>query len=157
MSDCCNSINPNSENAQNCPSCGVVGKKIKLITLKSMLKPTSLEMLNVEVDYYFCSTDHCKVVYYHSKQNQFTTFDIKVPVFQKDSSLATPVCYCFAWTKGKILETIPNDEALHPIEHIRENIKANRCGCEVNNPQGSCCLANVTKFITQFEGKYELL
>ncbi len=26
-------------------------------------------------------------------------------------------------------------------------IKANRCGCEVNNPQGSCCLGNVMTFV----------
>lgn len=29
------------------------------------------------------------------------------------------------------------------------HIKADRCGCEVNNPQGSCCLGNVSAFIKQ--------
>jgi len=60
-----------------------------------------------------------------------------------------PVCYCFDWTKEKLEQAIKNDLASQPVEQIRQNIKANRCGCEVNNPQGSCCLANVTTFINQ--------
>lgn len=35
----------------------------------------------------------------------------------------------------------------NPVELIRENIRENRCGCEVNNPQGSCCLGNVITYI----------
>ncbi len=152
MSDCCSTNDIVPEKTQTCPSCSVIGKKIKIITLKSMLKPSSLERLNVELDHYFCTTTDCEIVYYNSFQIQYTTSEIKVPVFQKETTLATPVCYCFDWTREKIHHTIANSQTPHPIEHIRENIKTNRCGCEVNNPQGSCCLANVTKFITQVGG-----
>ncbi|WP_019011639.1 hypothetical protein [Deinococcus aquatilis] len=37
-------------------------------------------------------------------------------------------------------------------EVIRGHIRANRCGCEVNNPQGSCCLGNVTRLIDAESG-----
>ncbi|QKE75497.1 copper chaperone Copz family protein [Arthrobacter citreus] len=152
MSDCCITNNTVSEKIQTCSACGVAGKKIKTITLKSLLKPSSLELLNADLDHYFCPTAYCEIVYYDSEQKSYATSEIKVPVFQKESSSEAPVCYCFDWTKEKIQQFVENKETQNPIEHIRENIKANRCGCEVNNPQGSCCLANVTKFITQIGG-----
>lgn len=152
MSDCCKVNDSLPKEAHSCSFCGVVGKRIKTITLKSMLKPSSLELLNAELDHFFCSTADCDVVYYDSEKNSYTTSEIKVPVFQKEISLEAPVCYCFDWTKEKIQRSVTKEDTQNPIEHIRENIKANRCGCEVNNPQGSCCLANVTKFITQIGG-----
>ncbi|MFF2450769.1 (2Fe-2S)-binding protein [Neobacillus sp. NPDC058068] len=152
MSDCCKTNDSLSEKLQSCSSCGVVGKKVKTITLKTMLKPSSLELLNAELDHYFCATANCEIVYYNSEIKSYSISEIKVPVFQKESLLDTPVCYCFNWTKERIQTSIENGLTPHPVEHIRENIKANRCGCEVNNPQGSCCLANVTKFSSQFGG-----
>ncbi len=29
----------------------------------------------------------------------FAAGDLKVPVFQKDSDMDVPVCYCFDWTR----------------------------------------------------------
>lgn len=149
MSDCCKNNDSLSKKAHSCPSCGLVGKKINTITLKSMLRPSSLELLNADLNHYFCPTTNCEIVYYNSEHQSFTSFELKVSVFQKNTSLETPVCYCFDWTREKLQQFDRKEDTQNPIEHIRENIKANRCGCEVNNPQGSCCLANVTKFITQ--------
>ncbi|MBP0726015.1 (2Fe-2S)-binding protein [Bacillus sp. RG28] len=151
MSDCCKSNDLSSETSklEVCPSCNVDGKKVKIITLKSLLKPMALNSLNANLDHYFCSTSNCEVVYFDSEKKSYFKSDIKVQVFQKDSSLDVPVCYCFDWTKGKLQQSVQNELASQPVEQIRKNIKANRCGCEVNNPQGSCCLANVTTFIDQ--------
>lgn len=150
MSDCCNKTKEiKSENVVNCPSCKNKAKNIKLITLKSMLKPSVLETLNAKENHYFCPTKDCDVVYFDTNNNMYLVSDIKVAVYQKDDSPLTPICYCFDWTKEKIKEYVEKGITHNPVEHIRENIKENRCGCEVNNPQGSCCLSNVTKFINQ--------
>jgi hypothetical protein len=151
MSDCCktNDSISNANGTESCPSCGVVSKKVKNITLKSMLKPASLESLDADLEHYFCTTTDCEVVYFDSEQKSYAKSDIKVSVYQKDSSLEVSVCYCFDWTKEKIKQSVEKGLIPNPIEHIRGNIKANRCGCEVNNPQCSCCLGNVTKFINQ--------
>ncbi|GAA0391237.1 hypothetical protein GCM10008933_22710 [Paenibacillus motobuensis] len=69
----------------------------------------------------------------------------KVSVFQKDDSLDVPVCYCFGWTRERLIQAVREHQL--PTDHIQEQIQANRCGCEVNNPQGACCLGNVTAFI----------
>ncbi|OLN33052.1 hypothetical protein DSOL_1163 [Desulfosporosinus metallidurans] len=29
------------------------------------------------------------------------------------------------------------------LEEITAHTKAGRCGCEVNNPEGSCCIGNL--------------
>jgi len=151
MSDCCksNELSSGTSKIVTCPSCNEAGNKVKIITLKSLLKPIALNSLNANLDHYFCSTSDCEVVYFDSDQKSYVKTDSKVPVFQKDSSFDVPVCYCFDWTKEKLQQAIKNDLASQPVEQIRQNIKANRCGCEVNNPQGSCCLANVTKFLNQ--------
>ncbi len=150
MPDCCNNTKEtNSENVVDCPSCKNKAKNIKLITLKSMLKPSALETLSAKENHYFCPTKDCDLVYFDTINNMYLISDIKVAVYQKDDSPFTPICYCFGWTKEKIKEYVEKGSTPNPVEHIRENIKENRCGCEVNNPQGSCCLGNVTKFINQ--------
>ncbi|HWI47238.1 MAG TPA: (2Fe-2S)-binding protein [Rummeliibacillus sp.] len=147
--DCCSSNLKEIETENNgiCPFCKNKAKNVKLITLKSLLKPSTLETLDAKIDHYFCSTEDCDVVYFDANNKKYLVSDIKVAVHQKDSSTTTPICYCFDWTKEKIGKYIKQELSPNPIEHIRVNINENRCGCEVNNPQGSCCLGNVTKYI----------
>lgn len=150
MEDCCSNLKEKRiENDGVCPLCKNKAKNVKLITLKSLLKPSSLETLNAQGNHYFCSTEDCDVVYFDTNHKKYLVSDIKVAVHQKDSSLAAPICYCFDWTKEKIKEYVEAGLTPKPIEHIRENIKENRCGCDVNNPQGSCCLGNVTSYIKE--------
>lgn len=98
---------------------------------------------------YFCETKECDVVYFDSKNKKYLISDIKEVVYQKDNSLNTSICYSFGWTREKTKKFVENDLSPNPLEHIRENIKENRCGCEFNNPQGNCCLGNVTKYIKE--------
>ncbi|KAF0821441.1 (2Fe-2S)-binding protein [Cytobacillus firmus] len=145
--DCCSNKVTEVKIDGVCPTCKNKAKGVKLITLKSLLKPIALETLNANVNHYFCSSKECDVVYFDADNQKYLTSDIKVVVHQKDDYVTTPICYCFDWTKEKIEKHVKQELSPNPIEHIRENIKENRCGCEVNNPQGSCCLGNVTKYI----------
>nr|WP_272873323.1 (2Fe-2S)-binding protein [Alteribacter salitolerans] len=113
-----------------------------------MLKPASLGTLDAGSPHFFCPAKDCPVVYFDKNKKTYRKTDVKVSVYHKDASSDTPVCYCFNWTKEKLKNAIQTEE-VNPIEQIRENIKKDRCGCEVNNPQGSCCLGNVTGFIKQ--------
>lgn len=149
MEDCCSNLREieiEIENDGYCPSCKNKAKNVKLITLKSLLRSSVLEVLNAKASHYFCSNIDCDVVYFDTNK-KYLVSDIKVAVHQKDVSENTPICYCFDWTKEKIKEYVEKRLTPNPIEHIRDNIKENRCGCEVNNPQGSCCLGNVTAYI----------
>jgi hypothetical protein len=148
--DCCSTSNDKS-NIHICPYCNNAGKKIKIITLKSLLVPEALTHLQAETSYAFCPTPDCEVVYFNPNGQIFTKTNLKVPVFQKELQRDTPICYCFGWTKQKIQEDLQHKQNTRAIEEITVHINANRCGCEVNNPQGSCCLGNVQTYVKSIE------
>lgn len=146
MSSCCNkSVSKREVEKQQCPKCSKVGKIVPIITLKSLLVPAALSNLNSEIEYFFCSTKDCDVVYYTSTQLNYNKSDLKVLVYQKDEQSNVPVCYCFGWTREKLKQGVISSD--QPHLQIKEHVKAGRCGCEVNNPQGSCCLGNVTTYM----------
>jgi hypothetical protein len=132
-----------------CPACHQKGKRVQLITLKALLTPSALPNLNPALSYAFCSNPTCSVVYFSDGQT-FNSDQVKVPVFQKDGGRDVPVCYCFRWTRERIEQAIL--ESQNPVQHISKQVQADRCGCEVNNPQGSCCLGNVTAFARSVGG-----
>jgi hypothetical protein len=119
------------------------GKRVQTITLKSLLIPSALENLNPNTAYYFCAAPDCPIVYFNEEGQIFSTEQVKVPVFQKDRGLNVLVCYCFGWSRDRIQQEIIKTGKSSAETNIRSHIKAGRCGCEVNNPQGSCCLGNV--------------
>ncbi|WP_423805308.1 putative iron-sulfur cluster-binding metallochaperone [Paenibacillus illinoisensis] len=144
--DCCAPSSKVETAKTNCPSCGEKGKSVPLITLKSLLTASSLETIEPENTYSFCPTSSCNTVYFSDTHTQtFEEDALKVPVFQKNSSLHVPVCYCFDWTRDRLIQSVNDNQ--RPIEHIKNHVQSNRCGCEVNNPQGACCLGNVTAYL----------
>ncbi|MGG1880715.1 (2Fe-2S)-binding protein [Paenibacillus cisolokensis] len=144
MDSCCSPMIEDKSELFLCPRCNQKGKEVPLITLKSLLKPTSLETIHPDTSYRFCNNPSCDVVYF-SANSTYVRDELKVPVFQKDESQDVPVCYCFGWTRTRIHDAVQAGQK--PNEQISGHVKAGRCGCEVNNPQGSCCLGNVTAFI----------
>jgi hypothetical protein len=144
MDNCCKPTVKNETIDNVCPVCAQKGKRVAIITLKALLKPLGLETIHPESSYAFCATPSCDVVYFSDSQT-FGKDALKVSVFQKNNALDVPVCYCFDWTRKRIAQSIESNQ--HPIDHIKEQVQANRCGCEVNNPQGACCLGNVTAFV----------
>lgn len=122
---------------------------MKLITLKSLLLPKALANLQPDISHQFCSFSECDVVYFNEKEQIFTKSDLEIPVFQKDEKENTPICYCFGWTRKIVSEEINKTEENTIVQNISMHIKSNRCGCEVNNPQGSCWLGNVTGVINR--------
>lgn len=129
-----------------CPQDGSTGRAVQLITLKSLLQPSALERLNPKATYTFCSSLDCPVVYFSTVGQEFTTSDLKVPVFQKDLGRDVPVCYCFGWSRQRIEDAVRNHNS-QPLSEIKAQVNAQRCGCEVNNPQGHCCLSNIQGFL----------
>jgi hypothetical protein len=46
---------------------------------------------------------------------------------------------------------IASGEGARVIERIREHIAAERCACDVRNPRGACCLADVIAAVKRIE------
>lgn len=141
---CCLPSSP--EQDALCPVSGTRGRTTPLITLKALLTPGALATLEPGETYRFCPDPSCTVVYYSGAQT-YRTADVRVPVTQKDTGDDVPICYCFGWTRGALLHARQLEEEGQIVRDIRAHVRVGRCGCEVNNPQGSCCLANLGRLL----------
>lgn len=126
-----------------CPVTHMSGQPVKLVTLKALLQPQALQFLSPTETFHFCADPLCEVVYFSATQ-VFRVPEIKVPIFQKNDGGQTPACYCFGITRDDLHEAREIRKGAEVIARIKHHIQAGRCGCEVNNPQGRCCLGNVT-------------
>ena len=174
MSDCCTPISagngkdaviesccaPNLDNSvetNQCPACGGKGKKVDSITLKAMLNISLLAVR--DTPYFFCRTVDCEVVYFSGDSQQtFTKTQLREPVFQKEvHNEDVFVCYCFRHSPATIQAELLNTGQSTVIPEINAGIKAGQCACEVRNPQGSCCLGNVSQVVKQIEQEIKVL
>lgn len=141
MEDCCHEPNDAPGATANCPACGARGSDLDETTLKALLRPAALARRS-EIEHRFCATSSCPVVYF-GKEERFTRDDLAVPVFQKETGSERPVCYCFDVSESDIREEVARTGQSGATGRIKALIQADRCACELRNPQGSCCLGNV--------------
>ncbi|GGN48226.1 (2Fe-2S)-binding protein [Deinococcus daejeonensis] len=146
MEPTCCVPNAQGQDVTSCPVSGTRGKGVPLITLKALLTPPALARLEPEDAFRLCPDPTCDVVYFSPTQT-YRSRDLKVPVLQKDQAPEVPVCYCFGHTRADLTQAAVSDTADALDASIRAHVQAGRCGCEVNNPQGSCCLGNVVTFL----------
>lgn len=149
--NCCYS----QQNKSNiyCPVTHKKGTPVNIITLQNLLKSEALSKLNTSLNYFFCDDENCPIVYFNQQKQTFSIEELKVPVFQKDKAQKVPVCYCFNLTRQRIYEEIKTTGNSCAEEFIKEKIKARLCACDINNPQGSCCLANIRQTISNYQEK----
>ncbi len=135
----------------HCPECGAKGRKMDTQTVKALLA-VSLRTIR-EVGYRFCATESCPVVYFSQDGEQrFTEADLRERVHQKHPLEPDVfVCYCFRHTPGSIRLELERTGATTALEDIKTGIQAGQCACEIRNPQGSCCLGNVSNVVKALE------
>lgn len=144
--DCCG-VKIKQEPAPNCPRCNKRGKPVSLVTIKSLLVSESARNVG-SGPYYFCPTFSCPVVYFTKNDEQiFETSDLTVRVAHKDHSATTPICYCFHHTRKSIEDEIESTGKSTVIARITAEVQAGRCECETKNPQGTCCMGNVSRVV----------
>ncbi|MCA1595336.1 MAG: hypothetical protein LC772_02765, partial [Chloroflexi bacterium] len=124
-----------------CPACVGRGRSVQAITLKALLLPHALARLQ-RLRYQLCAAPYCPVVYF-APDSVFHKDDLEVRVGFKERDDGLPVCYCFGHTRASILDEIQQTGRSTAVQSITAHINAGRCGCEVNNPAGTCCLGEV--------------
>lgn len=148
MSDCC-SVSPTAEAAPvpaaarlACPRCGQPGKDVSLLTLKHQVKLAHLGTVELG-PFAFCRSPECPVVYFNATSTTLLLDDVRQRPTMKTS--ANPqLCYCFGFDTEMARAEIRATGGCSVPERIAAEMKADRCACEIRNPQGSCCFANVT-------------
>ncbi len=144
MSDSCCSTFRDTPPATGCPSCSGKGKAVEARTLKSLLQESLVGAVNEDGNR-FCTTKDCDVVYFRPEDGStFSKADVKVPVWQKDEETSRPVCYCFGHTVASVHDEIGQTGKSTVFAEIKQKVKDGLCACEAENPQGSCCLGNVS-------------
>ncbi len=128
-----------------CPACGVAGKRVKTITLRSLLRQERQTAIGEgEGQYFFCSSMGCETVYFPEEgEKTFHTSDLTVRVGIKESVSPRPVCYCFDHSMEEIVDEVERTGRSTVATDIRKRIAAEGCSCETKNPQGGCCLGTV--------------
>jgi len=150
MSDCCSTNNKSSTHQQtlSCPHCHEKGKSVDIITLKSLLRPDAMKRLDSSLHYQFCRTADCPVVYFYESVF-FRKEEIVVIVFQKEILPSALVCYCFGFDRKALIDNAHQNGKSSIQETIKQYVKDKKCACEIRNPQGSCCLGNISQVVNQ--------
>ena len=150
MSDCCSTSAPvASATAQSakpkltCARCGQPGRFVPTQTLKHQVKPEHLEAVEAAA-FSFCSTATCEAVYFDGNGIVLTKADVRQRIGLKETEDPVPICYCFGFTEKMAVEEIRATGKCTIPPRITAEVKAGNCACEIRNPQGSCCLGNVT-------------
>jgi hypothetical protein len=141
MESCCTIGDAGQPAPTHCPQCGKAGRSVERITVKALLRPEALARFSAPA-HRFCATPECPTVYFGSEE-AFAREDLVVTVLQKESAAARIVCYCFAITEQDIRRELVETGHSSASERITALVRADRCACEVKNPQGSCCLGNL--------------
>jgi bacterioferritin-associated ferredoxin len=133
MTEICG-VKPLTQQVQPCSVCGEQGKKVRIETLKNLIKadrhPNTFE------GYYLCTSNKCNVIYYG--QQIFYKEDVKVKVWFKEEDLSVPVCYCKDVTKADIFEHVAVRGCCTNIEDIQKHTGANTGKeCLTQNPAGT--------------------
>jgi hypothetical protein len=130
-----------------CPISKTSSRKVQRRTLEHLLKPDRVGSIQ-NVQYYYCTEQTCKVVYFSNQSvPYFTVDDVNVKVFAKDKGDDVNVCYCFDWTRGRIKEQIAQTGKSTASLEIAKEVKASKCACDIKNPKGECCLGDVNSVV----------
>jgi hypothetical protein len=128
----------------HCPVSGTPGLPVRRVTLKALLRPDALRRLEGD-DYRFCPAPACDVVYFdHESDSLFLTGHLTVAVGEKNRNDGRSlVCYCFGFTQEDLRLDVAAFGTSDIPRIITEHVRAGRCGCEVRNPRGACCLEDL--------------
>jgi hypothetical protein len=135
-----------------CPGGGHPGPAVPDETLAALLKPEALGR-RLPIGYCFCETPECSTVYYSDDgTSRFGKDDVTVMVGSKETDPPRPLCYCHNHTYESVREEWERTGQTPSLEQIEAATRAGTCRCRTTNPQGSCCLPQVRRFIAELKG-----
>ena len=136
-----------------CPRCGAKGRNVKAITVKSHVNAATKQSLGLLEGFRFCPTADCANAYYRPEDGVVVDKkNTRFPIFQKETTPERLVCYCFQHSVQEIVAEVSSTGDSKVIQEIKENCKRGMDDCARNNPQGSCCLGNVSKVVRAAKG-----
>lgn len=149
---CCDTKTEHKKNGLDftCPRCEDKGVKVQVITPQTLLQKRYQQKVNEDIQYKFCKNSECDVAYFSiDKSHFFVKEELSIKATLKDKGLDVNVCYCFDHTRQSILDEFTETGNTQVLSDIKEKMKTPGCFCEKSNPQGGCCLANVSAWVKE--------
>ena len=127
-----------------------MSKKVLHETLDNLIVHDKRDLIEADIQYYYCSDADCPVVYFSNEDVPvFEKSDLIVKVYSKDSAMDVNVCYCFDWTRKRLTDQLNTYGSSTAFDEITEEVKAGRCECEKKNPTGACCLGDISRYTAE--------
>jgi len=127
-----------------CPITGKRGKRVSLITVRSLVRPDYVAGIE-DREWYFCEVPDCDIAYFAENGQTLRKDALRVRVGLKERQAPRLVCYCFDHTVEGIQEEIERTGRSTVVAAITAKVHAGECHCETMNPKGSCCLGDLAK------------
>lgn len=148
--DCCvkEGHEEGKQERHNCFRCGSKSKKVSLKTVRYMVKGPFQSQVQEKASYRFCLSQACPVVYFAENDHQvFTKDQLSERVTIKEGDDPIPICYCFNFFRHDVEKEISETGKTTIPDFIAAQVRAENCFCEYTNPQGTCCLGNVSSVV----------
>lgn len=134
--------------ASICPGCGGRGRPVELTTIQAQVAISLREL--ARDGYHFCAAPGCAVVYFTAAAPPITHEQLRERVFQKEPGGDVFICYCFRYSVEMIQRSSSAQRAAI-LNDVVEGTRHGQCACEIRNPQGACCLANLRRLLRMSE------
>ena len=131
----------------DCPSCGRQGRPVSRATVGALARLGVEARRLAAKQYRFCETGTCPVVFFSAEGAVIERDGVRVAVYQKDDGPDVPLCYCFGYTRARLVQE--RDAA---VAFVSTEVKELRCACDVKNPSGRCCLGDLRRFVRALPG-----
>lgn len=123
-----------------CPIDGSVGSPVKLTTVAAQVRA----VLPDAQSFRLCRQPDCDVVYFGSRGAVFRILDLWVaPGFKHGGSGV--LCYCFQLRRSDLAAESNQAGESSSLRRLRQRVASGACACEVRNPSGRCCLADIKR------------
>lgn len=151
---CCDEVceSDKKNSPSHCPRCGGKGRQVQTITVRYLVQGKFQDRVDDSLSYRFCLSQDCPVVYFSESENfLFLKEDLIARVTIKEKDDPIPVCYCFNFFRHDIEEEIQRTGKTTIPDFVSAQVKAENCFCEYTNPQGTCCLGNISTMVKQIK------
>src|SRR5207248_3115324 len=119
MDDCCGGSRvefaPGGTDA--CRFCQTKSARVDELTVKALLTESALRRFEPGA-YRLCADAACEVVYFDDRGHAFTTYDVRVAVWQKEPAGARTICYCFGEIESEMRDELDRTGASCAVERV---------------------------------------
>jgi hypothetical protein len=124
-----------------CPVSGHAGVPVKWITVQAHTVGPIPDRQTFRV----CMDRDCDVIYFGELGAVVRRGDLATQPGFKTSEGDGMLCFCFPLRRSELTQAVRSGAGERTIGRIEAEVRAGNCACEIRNPTGRCCLAELRR------------